>query len=54
MVQQPGPTPFQPGMLPPADKPRSKLLPIAIGAVVALVLVGGGLVWFFNNSGVVF
>ncbi len=54
MGQQPGPTPFQPGMLPPADKPRSKLLPIAIGAVVALVLVGGGLVWFFNNYSVSF
>lgn len=38
----------------PADKPRSKLLPIAIGAVVALVLVGGGLVWFFNNYSVSF
>ena len=32
MGQQPGPTPFPPGMLPPADKPRSKLLPIAVGS----------------------
>ena len=54
MGQQPGLAPFQPGMLPSTGKPRSKLLPIVIGAVVALVLVGGGLVWFFSNYSVSF